>query len=92
MTVAWGIGHVWSVDGGLTWEGHGDVAAYGSLIIYDDGSTASLSRRERPHLAFDERGVPFALLNGVTEVWPCTHPDICPHDHCYTALQILNQK
>jgi len=83
-------GHVWSADGGQTWGRHTDVAAYGSLILYDDSTSVSLSRRERPHLAFDKDGLPTALTNGATAVWPCTHPETCPHDHCYTSLQRLN--
>ena len=85
-------GHVWSQDHGKTWSGFGDVAAYGSLIEYEDGSYASLSRRERPHLIFDADGVPVALTNGATDAWPCTHPENCPRDHCFTVLQRLNQK
>ena len=84
-------GHVWSDDDGVTWSGHSDVAAYSSLIMYDDGTAASLSRRERPHLVFDASGVPVALTNGVTTDWPCTHPEVCPKDYCHTALQRLRQ-
>ncbi len=84
-------GHVWSTDGGKTWERHSDVAAYGSLIEYTDGSSDSLSRRERPHLVFGENGTPVALTNGATLTWPCTHPEVCPHDYCLTSLQLLNQ-
>ena len=81
-----------SADDGLTWHGHADVAAYGSLITYTDGGSASLSRRERPHLVFDAHGLPVALTNGATDAWPCTHPETCPRDHCFTALQRLNQE
>ena len=84
-------GHAWSTDGGDTWQRHDDVHAYGSLLLRSDGSSVSLSRRERPHLVFGEGGLPVALTNGVTEAWPCGHPELCPHDHCYTALQKLNQ-
>ena len=31
-----------------------EVAAYGSLLTFDDGTSVSLSRRERPHLVFGE--------------------------------------
>ena len=85
-------GHAWSVDGGRTWQDHNDrVRAYGSLFTYADGTYRSLSRRERPHLIVDAHGVPQALTNGVTESWPCTHPEVCPADYCFTALQKLNQ-
>jgi len=84
-------GHVWSTDGGHTWSGFPSVAAYGSLIRYSDGTHASLSRRERPHLIFDKRGIAVALTNGATDHWPCTHPEVCPRDHCFTALQRINQ-
>tara|TARA_B110000208_G_scaffold191913_1_gene260913 strand:+ start:2531 stop:4003 length:1473 start_codon:yes stop_codon:yes gene_type:complete len=83
-------GHVWSTDGGRSWNHHNDIDAYGSLIKYTDGSQRSLSRRERPHLVLDERGVPLALTNGVTDGWPCTYR-VCPYDYCHTALQSLNQ-
>ena len=83
-------GHVWSTDGGESWQGHNDTRAWGSLIKYTDGSQRSLSRRERPHLVFDERGVPVALTNGATDGWPCTYR-VCPRDYCHTALQRLNQ-
>jgi hypothetical protein len=85
-------GHVWSTDGGDTWQRHTDVAAYGSLIRYTDGSHASLSRRERPHLVLGADGVPVALTNGATLQWPCTHPENCPRDHCFTSLQLLNAR
>jgi len=85
-------GHAWSTDGGKTWATHTDVVhAYGSNFLLEDGSQVSLSRRERPHLVFDSKGVPQALTNGVTPNWPCTHPETCPKDYCYTALQALNQ-
>jgi hypothetical protein len=94
-------GHVWSEDGGKTWSGFEDVAAYGSRIEYEEGeagdgsgggrSYTSLSRRERPHLIFDVDGLPVALTNGATDAWPCTHPENCPRDHCFTALQRLKQ-
>ena len=84
-------GHAWSVDGGATWSRHDDVAAYGSLLLRTDDTSVSLSRRERPHLVFGGDGLPIALTNGVTEAWPCGHPEVCPQDHCYTALQALNQ-
>jgi hypothetical protein len=84
-------GHVWSTDGGKSWQCHNDIRAYSSLIIYTDGTHQSLSRRERPHLVFDDHGVPVALTNGVTEGWPCTYR-VCPRDYCHTALQRLNQK
>lgn len=83
-------GHVWSTDGGRSWQQHNDSRAYSSLIMYTDGTQRSLSRRERPHLVFDQRGLPLALTNGVTDGWPCTYR-VCPHDYCHTALQKLNQ-
>jgi len=84
-------GHVWSIDGGQSWQSHNNTQAYSSLIMYTDGSQQSLSRRERPHLVFDEQGVPLALTNGVTDGWPCTYR-VCPRDYCHTALQKLNQR
>ena len=61
-------------------------------IQYEDGTYASLSRRERPHLVFNADGTPAALTNGATESWPCTHPETCPKDHCFTSLQRLYQQ
>ena len=84
-------GHVWSTDGGKTWKVHEDIASYGSLITYTDGTTGVLTRRERPHLIFDEEGMPLALTNGAT-LDPCTHPEYCPLDYCFTSLQKLNQE
>ena len=84
-------GHAWSTDSGATWSRHDDVNAYGSLLLRSDGSSVSLSRRERPHLVMDSDGTPVALTNGVTEAWPCGHPEFCPRDYCYTALQQLNR-
>ncbi|GMI33836.1 hypothetical protein TeGR_g1275 [Tetraparma gracilis] len=83
-------GHSWSTDGGQTWSTHEDIAAYGSLITYDDGTAGVLTRRERPHLVLDEAGIPLALTNGAT-LSPCTHPEACEEDYCFTALQKLNQ-
>ena len=83
-------GHVWSIDGGKSWQCHNDTRAYSSLIKYTDGTQSSLSRRERPHLIMDKQGVPVALTNGVTEGWPCTYR-VCPLDYCHTALQMINQ-
>ena len=85
-------GHVWSTDNGVTWKRHDDApAAYGSRMEFLDGTSISRSRRERPHLVFDDNGVPLALTNGVTEAWPCNHPENCPADYCFTGLQNLNQ-
>jgi hypothetical protein len=49
-----------------------------------------LTRRERLHLVLDEAGIPLALTNGAT-LSPCTHPEACEEDYCFTALQKLNQ-
>ncbi|GMH67227.1 hypothetical protein TrLO_g1397 [Triparma laevis f. longispina] len=84
-------GHAWSLDGGKTWKVHEDIAAYGSLIEYTDGTSGVLTRRERPHLVLDKKGNPLALTNGAT-LDPCTHPEACDKDYCFTALQKLNQE
>lgn len=76
----------------MSWSSWGDVAAYGSLIQFSNGTYTSLSRRERPHLVFDEQARPVGLTNGATEHWPCTHPENCPRDHCFTAFQWLHQE
>ncbi|GMH60483.1 hypothetical protein TrST_g5668 [Triparma strigata] len=84
-------GHAWSLDGGKTWKSHEDIASYGSLIEYTDGTAGILTRRERPHLIFDKKGNLQALTNGAT-LDPCTHPEYCDKDYCFTALQKLNQE
>ena len=63
----------------------------GAFSRTDGAFSRSVSRRERPHLVFDERGEPIALTNGVTDAWPCTYR-VCPHDYCHTSLQRLNQR
>lgn len=82
--------HSWSLDGGKTWKVHEDIASYGSLIEYTDGTTGVLTRRERPHLVLGKDGELLALTNGAT-LDPCTHPEYCEKDYCFTALQKLNQ-
>lgn len=84
--------HASSRDGGARWrvatggEDNAVIQAYGSQLV---GRTRPLSRRERPHLVFDGKGSPLALTNGVTPHWPCSEPNVCPDDYCYTSLELL---
>jgi hypothetical protein len=63
-------GHAFSPDG-LSWTYAGN--AYGSSIAYDDGSSETISRRERPQVLMLD-GLPALLFTGVqpTEGLPFT--------------------
>ena len=51
-----------------------------------------LSRRERPHLAVDTNGIVRAITNGATPVWPCSEPNVCPDDYCFTSLELVGAR
>jgi len=53
--------HAFSSDG-LNWTYGG--MAFGSEVKWDDGTTMSMTRRERPELVFDDSGKPILLFNG----------------------------
>eukprot|EP00755_Sulcionema_specki_P033638 Sspe_Gene.2299::Locus_757_Transcript_1_1_Confidence_1.000_Length_1588::g.2299::m.2299 len=56
-------GHAYSSDGKV-WVYSG--SCYGSTVSFDDGTTTSFSRRERPHFVFADDGcTPIALTTGV---------------------------
>ena len=58
----------------------------------DAAGGASLSRRERPHLAVDTNGIVRAITNGATPVWPCSEPNVCPDDYCFTSLELVGAR
>jgi hypothetical protein len=76
--------HAFSPDG-VTWAfSNTPAGAYNTTIVYDDGSTHTLARRERPHLIFNKTsGAPMYLLNGVMQ------PD--SGDYSYTFIQPVMQ-
>ena len=58
-------GHAWSTDG-ITWTYGG--TAYSNRVHFQDGSSETYRRRERPHLIFGDSAQPFLpthLVNGV---------------------------
>lgn len=59
-------GHAASADGGHTWHYSGD-AAYTTTVAYEDGSSITYSRRERPEMLVNELGEPTHLITGVVE-------------------------
>ena len=85
--------HYWSNDDGNTWNSHDAIHCYDSKVTYHNGTSQSISRRERPHLIFSDhtQNEPIALTNGATPIWPCDAPDNCPTDYCYTSLQPLHK-
>ena len=70
--------HAWSRDG-IVWS-YSPYAAWGSAVEYEDGSTRSFARRERPHLILDADGNPLTLLSGV-------QPGGATADYSYTLAQ-----
>ena len=51
---------------GIDWT-LSETPAYSSTVRFANGSSVTYVRRERPHLVFDARGDPIALVNGVCE-------------------------
>ena len=91
--------HAASSDGGATWRvvngaDGAPIQAYGSQLVAprDAAGGASLSRRERPHLAVDTNGIVRAITNGATPVWPCSEPNVCPDDYCFTSLELVGAR
>ena len=57
-------GHAFSKDG-INWIYTG--AAFGNFVEFNDGTSFTFSRRERPHFVFDnDQCTPIALTNGAT--------------------------
>ena len=91
--------HAASSDGGATWRvvngaDGSPIQAYGSQLVApsDAAGGASLSRRERPHLAVDTNGIVRAITNGATPAWPCSEPNVCPDDYCFTSLELVGAR
>eukprot|EP00927_Polykrikos_kofoidii_P066433 TRINITY_DN62032_c0_g1_i1.p1 TRINITY_DN62032_c0_g1~~TRINITY_DN62032_c0_g1_i1.p1 ORF type:complete len:441 (-),score=46.04 TRINITY_DN62032_c0_g1_i1:138-1460(-) len=59
-------GHAASPDGGATWYYSGE-AAYNTSVEYEDGSTVTYSRRERPEMMLNEANEITHLITGVVE-------------------------
>jgi hypothetical protein len=65
--------HVWSTDG-LEWNGYHEPTqqldsaslddAYNMTILFDDGMTVEMMRRERPWVMLDVDGFPLYLVTG----------------------------
>lgn len=72
--------HAFSEDG-FSWF-MARTCPYTSLVQFQDGSSITYARRERPHLVFNKLGQPAFLSNGVQETWE--------NDHSYTLVQSIN--
>lgn len=75
------VGHAASADGGLTWHFSGG-AAYTTTVKYEDGSSKTYSRRERPEMLVNEHGEPTHLITGVVE-----HTGEGQNDYSWTLVQ-----
>jgi len=72
--------HAFSKDG-LNWTYGG--LAYNMTVLWDDGTTMTMKRRERPELVFNNQGVPYILYNGV-------EPNPTLEDFSFMMAQPLN--
>jgi hypothetical protein len=86
-------GHAYSRDG-LSWS-YSPTPPYGNVVNFTDGSTASLQRRERPHLVFDASGFISHLSTGAHP--PPTAAKAPPSDkfqsdYVYTLLQPVHTR
>lgn len=59
--------HAWSIDGGATWKSNANAGThmFDLEVMFDDGSSATFKRRERPELLFDMHGRPSFFISGV---------------------------
>ena len=73
-------------------SGEGEAGGGGVGGVGGGDGGASLSRRERPHLAVDTNGIVRAITNGATPVWPCSEPNVCPDDYCFTSLELVGAR
>ena len=72
----WTGGHSFSVDG-IHWSPI--YTAYNTTVLFEDGRTAEMLRRERPKLIFASDGVtPTHLSNGVVDPDGTTHTMVVP--------------
>jgi len=74
-------GHAFSVDG-IHWNYSAGPQPFDPWVIFEDGTRQNFSTFERPHLVFDEAGVPTHTVHGASPVWnqygdhhPC---EVCP--------------
>ena len=63
-------------------ESLGESQPFDPWVIYDDGTRQNFSTFERPHLVFNEDGVPTHSVHGASPVWDqygSGHPcEVCP--------------
>ncbi len=63
-------------------ESLGEAQPFDPWVYYDDGTRQNFSTFERPHLVFNEDGVPTHSVHGVSPVWDqygSGHPcEVCP--------------
>lgn len=79
--------HAFSVDG-VTWR-MGSRPAYNTTLVFGDGSSTTLKRRERPQLVFDPTsGKPLYLINGAM---PQQQPPGGQGDYSYSIIVPLAQ-
>ena len=61
-------GHAFSVDG-VHWNYSSGPQPFDPWVVFEDGSRQNFSTLERPHLVFDETGVPTHTVHGASPVW-----------------------
>eukprot|EP00948_MAST-09A_sp_MAST-9A-sp1_P000092 g92.t1 len=91
--------HYYSTDDGYTWESASpDTKVYSNVVQLSStqeegggGDKILLSRRERPHVAIDNKGELIGLVNGVTEMWPCTLVDTPVPDRAPCKTKVIPQ-
>ena len=75
-------GHAASLDG-HTWHYSGG-ASYTTTVEFEDGTSVTFSRRERPEMIIDEQGNPTHLITGVVD--PTTEEGTM-NDRSWTLVQ-----
>ena len=70
---------IYSVEEG---KSLGESQPFDPMVTYDDGSVQYYSTFERPHLVFNDDGVPTHTVHGASPVWDqygTHHPcEVCP--------------
>ena len=88
-------GHAFSEDG-VSWT-YSPTVPFTNQVLFDDNTTVSLQRRERPHLIFDSDGYISHLTNGVQPP-PNAFPGKAPpskgfqNDFTYTMVQPVRRQ
>ena len=79
-------GHAFSLNG-IDWTYTG--TAWGSTVEFEDGTNYTYSRRERPHLIFDDALDPHVITGLTTGVMygPAAPTFLPGQDACYTLYQ-----